>query len=34
MTEVLDGGGVEADVVRGPVGAERLALRRELADEL
>ena len=31
---VLDGGGVEADVVGGPVGAERVALGGELADEL
>ena len=34
VVEVLDRGGVEADVVRGPVGAERLALRGELADEV
>ena len=34
VAEVLDGRGVEAHVVRGPVGAERLALRRELADEV
>jgi hypothetical protein len=31
--EVLDGGGVEAHIVCGPVGAERLALRGELSDE-
>jgi hypothetical protein len=34
VVEVLDGAGVEADVVGGPVGAERIALGRELADEL
>ena len=34
VVEVLDGGGVEAHVVRGPVGAERLALGGELADEV
>ena len=31
---MLDGGSVEAHVVRGPVGAECLALRGELADEV
>lgn len=34
VVEVLDAGGVEADVVRGPAGAERLALGCELADEV
>jgi hypothetical protein len=34
VVEVLDRGRVEADVVCGPVGAERLALGRELADEI
>jgi hypothetical protein len=34
MMEVLDAGGVEADIVGGPVGAEGLALGRELADEV
>ena len=34
MVEVLDAGVVEADVVRGPAGAERLALGCELADEV
>src|SRR3954447_4090658 len=34
MVEVLDAVEVEADVVRGPVGAERLALGGELADEV
>jgi hypothetical protein len=34
VVELLDGGRVEADVVCGPVGAERLALRGELADEI
>ena len=34
MVEVLDAGVVEADVVRGPAGAERLALCCELADEV
>ena len=34
VVEALDAGDVEADVVRGPVGAEHLALRRELADEV
>jgi hypothetical protein len=34
VVEVLDGGGVEADVVGGPVGAERLAPCCELADEV
>jgi hypothetical protein len=33
VVEELDGGGVEADVVDRPVGAERVALGRELADE-
>src|SRR4051812_16763956 len=34
MVELLDAGVVEADVVRGPAGAERLALCGELADEV
>jgi hypothetical protein len=34
MVEVLDARVVEADVVRGPAGAERLALGCELADEI
>jgi hypothetical protein len=34
VVEVLDGGGVEADVVDRPVGAERVASGRELADEV
>ena len=34
VVEQLDGGGVEADVVDCPVGAEHLALGRELADEV
>jgi len=34
MVELLDAGVVEADVVRGPARAERLALGRELADEV
>jgi hypothetical protein len=34
MVEVLDAGVVEADVVRGPASAERLALRCELTDEV
>ena len=34
MVEVLGAGVVEADVVRGPAGAERLAPRREFADEV
>jgi len=34
MVEVLDGGCVEANVVRGPAGAERVALGSELADEV
>ena len=34
VVEVLDGRGVEAHVVCGPVAAKRLALRRELADEV
>src|SRR2546429_5035560 len=34
MVEVLDAGVVEADVVRCPAGAERLALGCELADEV
>ena len=34
MVEVLDAGVVEADVVRGPAGAERLASCCELADEI
>jgi hypothetical protein len=29
VVEELDGGGVEGDVVDGPVGAERVALRRD-----
>jgi hypothetical protein len=34
VVELLGGSGVEAHVVCGPVGAKRLALRRELADEV
>jgi hypothetical protein len=34
MVEVLDARVVEADVVRGPAGAERLTLGGELADEV
>ena len=34
MVEVLDAGVVEAEVVRGPAGAKRLALCCELADEV
>jgi hypothetical protein len=34
VVEVLDAGLVDADVVRGPSGAERLALRRQLSDEV
>ena len=34
MVEVLYAAVVEADVVRGPAGAERLALGCELADEI
>jgi len=34
VVEVLDRRGVEADVVCGPVGAERLALRGQRADEI
>ena len=34
VLEVLDSGGVETHVVRSPVGAERIALRGELADEV
>jgi hypothetical protein len=34
MVEVLDAAVVEADVVRGPAVAERLALGCELADEV
>jgi hypothetical protein len=34
MVEVLEAGVVEAHVVRGPAGAERLAPCRELADEV
>jgi hypothetical protein len=34
MMEALDAGVVEPDVVRGPAGAEGLALRRQLADEI
>ena len=34
MMEVLDRGGVEAHVVCGPLGAERVALGGELADEV
>jgi hypothetical protein len=34
VVEQLDGGGVEADVVDCPVGAERVAFGRELADEV
>jgi hypothetical protein len=32
MVELLDAGVVEADVVRGPAGAELVALGGELAD--
>ena len=34
MVEVLDAGVVEADVVRRPAGAKRLALCREFADQV
>ena len=34
VVELLDGCGVEAHVVRGPVGAKGLALRGKLADEV
>jgi Aldo/keto reductase family len=34
MMEALDAGVVEPDVVGGPAGAEGLALRRQLADEI
>ena len=34
MVEVFGAGVVEADVVCGPAGAERLALGCELADEV
>jgi hypothetical protein len=34
MVEVLDAGVVEADVVGGPAGAERVALGCEFADEV
>jgi len=34
VVEVLDGGGVEAHIVCGPVGAERFAPGRELAHEV
>jgi hypothetical protein len=34
MVELLDAGAVEANVVGGPAGAERLALRGELADKV
>src|ERR1700730_12818623 len=34
MVEVLDADVVEAHIVRGPTGAERLAVGRELADEV
>ena len=34
MVEALDAGVVEADVVRGPASAERLAPRRQLSDEV
>ena len=34
MVELFDAGVVEAHVVRGPAGAERLALCCELADEV
>src|SRR5213080_4412514 len=34
MMEALGAGVVEADVVRGPAGAEGLALRRQLSDEV
>jgi hypothetical protein len=34
MVELLDAGVVEADAVRGPAGAERLALGCELVDEV
>jgi hypothetical protein len=33
VKEVFDAGVVKADVVSGPAGAERLALRREFAHE-
>ena len=34
VVEELDGGGMEPDVVNRPVGAEGIALGRELADEV
>jgi hypothetical protein len=34
VVEELDGGRMEANIVDRPVGAERLALGRELADEV
>jgi hypothetical protein len=34
MVEVLDAGVVEAHVVRGPAGAEHLAVCCQLADEV
>jgi hypothetical protein len=32
--DALDAGVVDADVVRGPEGAERVASHRQLADEV
>jgi hypothetical protein len=34
MVEMFDAGVVEADVVRGPAGAERFAVGGEFADEV